>query len=239
MNLAVIPARYGSTRLPGKPLLSETGRPLLSYVHERVLRARTIDRVLVATDDERILAAARDFGAEAVMTDAGHTTGTDRAFEAASSLDPRPAVVVNVQGDEPETDPADLDRLVEALLADPGCAVATLAYPLPDGPDDPSTVKVVVDHRGRALYFSRAAIPHFRDGGGERLGHAGIYAFRYEALTRFVSLPRSPLEVAESLEQNRALWWGMDIRVALTAHRPFSVDTPEDYETFKRRNPTP
>jgi 3-deoxy-manno-octulosonate cytidylyltransferase (CMP-KDO synthetase) len=238
-TVAVIPARYDSVRLPGKPLLCETGKYLVQHVYEQVLLASRVDDVWVATDDERIAAAVRSFQGKAVLTRGDHLSGTDRVAEAVASLDPRPDVVLNVQGDEPEIEPADLDLLVETLLADSSAAIATLAVPLPDGPGDASQVKVVIDHQGRALYFSRAAIPHFRQGGGSWLGHVGVYAFTADALERFVALAPSPLEEAEKLEQNRALWWGMPICVGLAQSRPRSIDTPEDYQSYLLRSANP
>ncbi len=232
---AVIPARYASTRLPGKPLLRDTGRYLVEHVYLRVREAASLSRVLIATDDQRILSAALAFGAEAVMTDPRHESGTDRVHEAASALVPVPDIVINVQGDEPEIDPSDIDALVAALEADRGCGMATLAYEFEGPADDPSLVKVVTDESGRALYFSRSAVPFYRDGDGPRLGHIGVYGFRMEALSRFVSLGEAPIEKAEKLEQNRALWRGMPVKVVMTRNRPKSIDTPRDYEEFKRR----
>jgi 3-deoxy-manno-octulosonate cytidylyltransferase (CMP-KDO synthetase) len=232
---AVIPARYASKRLPGKPLLRGTGKYLVEHVWERVRGAKSIDRIVVATDDERIREAAASFGAEAVLTRPDHPSGTDRVFEAAQGLDPRPSVVLNVQGDEPEVDPADLDALVDSLARDETAGMATLAFPLSEGADDPGVVKVVTDGEGRALYFSRLPIPYHREGSGSWLGHVGVYAFRWEALERFTGLPPSPLEKAEKLEQNRALYWGLPVRVAEARSRPESIDTPQDYERFLAR----
>ncbi len=232
---AVIPARYGSTRLPGKPLLRDTGRYLIEHVWLRVRQSKRISRVVIATDDLRILAAAEGFGAEAVMTSPSHPSGTDRAAEAAAAISPAPEIVVNVQGDEPEIDPADLDALVDAVDSDPDAGMATLAYEFEGDAGEPSLVKVVTDSSGRALYFSRAAVPFYREGSGPRLEHIGVYAFRAGTLRRFVGLPESPIEKAEKLEQNRALWWGIPIKVVRTRNRPASIDTPADYESFKRR----
>lgn len=231
---AVIPARYASTRLPGKPLLVAGGKQIIQHVWERVARSRAVERVLVATDDERIRDAVAAFGGEAVLTRPDHPSGTDRVHEAAAGLRPRPRVVLNVQGDEPDVDPADLDALVALLGEHPDADIATLAVPL-DDPGDASLVKVVVDRAGRALYFSRAAVPHFRDGGGRWLGHMGVYAFRWAGLEAFVRHPAAPLEEAEKLEQNRALWWGMTVVVGRAARLPLSIDTRQDYETFSRR----
>jgi 3-deoxy-manno-octulosonate cytidylyltransferase (CMP-KDO synthetase) len=245
--VAIIPARFGSTRLPGKPLSEIHGKTLIQRVHERVRDARCLDRVLVATDDERIAAAVRVFGGEAVMTWAGHATGTDRLAEAASALEAE--IVVNVQGDEPLLEPAAIDAVVRALQEDASLPMATLSVPLRDAEEmlSPSVVKVVTDARGMALYFSRRPLPFMRAAGGdERLAaeyavarglarkHVGLYAYRHAALTRFASLPPSPLEVAEGLEQLRALHHGMGIRVVeRTGDGGVAVDTPEDLERVR------
>ncbi|MCH7719427.1 MAG: 3-deoxy-manno-octulosonate cytidylyltransferase [Planctomycetes bacterium] len=164
--MAIIPARYASTRFPGKPLCAETGRPLIEHVYERVAVARSIGKVIVATDDERIAEAVRTFGGEVVMTRRDHPSGTDRVAEVAADLEAD--IIVNIQGDEPEIEPAFIDRLVDALRADADVAMATLACPFSAAaeadPSDPSTVKVVVDRRGRALYFSRSVIPYAKSG---------------------------------------------------------------------------
>ena len=240
----IIPARLESTRLPRKLLLAETGRPLIAHTVERVLRAAdesggAVSRVLVAADDPALLEAARTAGAEAVMTRPDHACGTDRVAEAASAIPED--VVVNVQGDEPEVD---LAHVVTAagLLDGRDEPMGTLAYPLRSRRDleDPNLVKVVVDRRGRALYFSRAPVPFPRDGAPEGgdwgLGHIGIYVYRKEFLARYASLPRSALEERERLEQLRALEAGEVVRVAVVAP-PLgrAVDTREDYDEFRRR----
>jgi 3-deoxy-manno-octulosonate cytidylyltransferase (CMP-KDO synthetase) len=246
--VAIIPARFGSTRLPGKPLSDIHGRTMIEYVHERVRRARTIDRILVATDDERVAAAVRAFGGEAVLTSPLHATGTDRLAEAARASEAD--VVVNVQGDEPMLDPAGIDAAVEPLLADPSLPMATLSLPLRDVEEmlSPSVVKVVTDARGDALYFSRSPIPHVRIDapGGPRAAaeaaiarglarkHVGLYVFRREALLRFAALPPSPLEAAEGLEQLRALQNGIRIRVVpMDGGGGVAVDTPQDLERVR------
>jgi 3-deoxy-manno-octulosonate cytidylyltransferase (CMP-KDO synthetase) len=241
--VAIIPARFGSTRLPGKPLSDIHGRPLIELVHERVRRARRPDRVLVATDDERIASAVRGFGGEAVMTSAHHATGTDRLAEAAQGTGAD--LVVNVQGDEPLLDPAAIDLAVSALEEDPALPMATLSLPLREVEEmlSPAVVKVVTDARSDALYFSRSPIPHFRSEGDGRAAareaverglarkHVGLYAYRRDALVRFASLPPSPLERAEGLEQLRALHHGMRIRVvAMSGEGSVAVDTPQDLE---------
>jgi 3-deoxy-manno-octulosonate cytidylyltransferase (CMP-KDO synthetase) len=246
--VAIIPARYASTRLPGKPLSDIHGRTMIERVYERARAARSVDRVLVATDDERIAAAVRGFGGEAVMTSPAHATGTDRLAEAARGSDAE--IVVNVQGDEPMLDPAGIDAAAGALLADPALPMATLSLPLRsvDEMMAPSVVKVVTDARGDALYFSRSPVPHVRLGAGTDLRaaaeaavarglarkHVGLYAYRREALLRFASLPPSPLEEAEGLEQLRALAHGMRIRVVpVEGEGGVAVDTPEDLERVR------
>lgn len=248
--IAVIPARYASMRFPGKPLADRTGKPLIQHVHETVARARRIRRVVVATDDQRIFDAVARFGGEAVMT-GEHPNGTSRIAEAIDKLYPpsaggAPDVIVNVQGDEPEIDPAVIDALVDALQHDAGAPMATVASPLPEDGDeakDPNVVKVVVDRRGRALYFSRAPIPHHRDpdpptpGGSapSHLRHLGLYAYRRAFLPTYLALPATPLELAEKLEQLRVLEHGHPIAVVLTPTSHPGIDTPEQYEAFVQR----
>ena len=237
MAILVIPARYGSKRLPGKPLLCETGRPLVMHVLDAASRATRVTRALVATDDERILAAVREAGGCAMLTSAAHSCGTERVAEVASLI-PGDEPVVNLQGDEPEIDPADIDLLIETLVST-GAAIATLAAPIEDEAEfrDPSVVKVVTDADGNALYFSRAPIPHDRDGDGaaDRWHHLGIYAFTRAALRDFAARPPSPLERTEKLEQLRALESGMRIRVAFVKKAPPGIDTIKAYRDFVRR----
>ena len=229
---AVIPARYASARLPGKPLLAETGKPLIQHVWERVAEAERLTTVVVATDDERIRAAVEGFGGRVVMTRDDHPSGTDRVAEVAEGLDAD--VLVNVQGDEPEIDPADLDRLV-ARLEGTDDDIATLARPFgADEADtfaDPHAVKVVFDAAGRALYFSRSPIPHGTDPEGGWL-HLGVYAFRRPALLRFAGAPPSALETRERLEQLRALEMGMTLGVVVTHNDALGIDTEDDYARF-------
>lgn len=240
--VVVIPARLASTRLPRKLLLAESGRPLIHHVYERAAAASRAADVVIATDSEEIRDAARAFGAAAVMTSPDHTSGTDRVAEAIRGLDgPQPDLVVNVQGDEPELDPGLIDRLIEVMAAcqDP---MGTLAEPLQDPGDleRPHVVKVVCDLAGRALYFSRAPIPHARDvadaGALRPLRHVGIYAYRPAFLQEFCRLAPTALEQAERLEQLRALARGHRIRVEVippTGAR--GIDTREDYDAFLAR----
>jgi len=236
--VAIIPARYASTRLPGKPLLAETGKPLIQHVVEMVRKARGVERIVVATDDERIARAVRQFGAEAVMTSANCRTGTDRLAEAASLLAlAAEDIVVNVQGDEPEMPPECVDLLVETLKTGEA-PMATLVTTLAGSEArDPNKVKVVFDEAGRALYFSRAKIPHDRDGAGgvDYFLHLGVYAYRAGFLKVFAAMESTPAEQAEKLEQLRALERGYDIAVGVVDYEGAGIDTPEDYAGFVRR----
>ena len=227
----VIPARYGSTRLPGKSLISLAGKPLIQWVLEAVSRARRLDDVCVATDDARIREAVERCGGRVVMTRADHPSGTDRVAEAVAGLEA--GIVINIQGDEPLIDPALIDRLAERMLADETWDMATAATPIrPGEAQAPSVVKVVFDRDRRALYFSRAVIPHVRDAGAdaERLywRHVGLYAYRRAFLQRLVATPPCALERAEKLEQLRALHIGARIAVLEAADAGRGVDTPED-----------
>jgi 3-deoxy-manno-octulosonate cytidylyltransferase (CMP-KDO synthetase) len=228
--IGVIPARWQATRLPGKPLAEIAGQPMIRHVYERASQAATLARVLVATDDERVLAAVRAFGGEAVLTSSDHRSGTDRVAEAAEPLSAD--VVVNIQGDEPLIDPAAIDSLVAPFDSEPGLSMTTLATPIRHGEEikDPGVVKVVVDRQGYALYFSRYPIPYVRGqgAGAQRLKHLGLYAYRADFLQAFSRLEPTPLEQAEALEQLRALENGERIFVVLTEHDAVSVDTPED-----------
>ncbi len=246
--LGVIPARFASTRFPGKPLAPLGGRTLLERVWRRASEAQRVERLVVATDDPRIAEACRGFGAEAVMTSPDHASGTDRAAEVALKLDRAFTVVLNVQGDEPFVSGTSLDRLVEAFDGERPPEMATLSEPLgaPDELFDPNVVKVVTTLDGRALYFSRAPIPYhrggatrlspdFRDALAERAGgllgyrkHQGIYAYRRETLLALTRLRPSPLERDEGLEQLRALEAGLTIRVFPSDFHSVAVDTPED-----------
>jgi len=248
--LAVIPARYASTRFPGKPLARVGPRSLLEEVWRRVVACKRIERVVVATEDERIVEACRRFGADALLTSPGHPSGTDRVAEVAMKLDRGYSVVLNVQGDEPFVTPTSLEALVAAFEEPPVPDMATLAEPLETVEEvfDPNVVKVVTTQDGRALYFSRSPIPYYRAPGGPLapdfapalrlrpdrlrgyLKHQGIYAFRRETLLALRRLPPSALERDEGLEQLRALQAGWTIRVLSSDFRSVAVDTPADLD---------
>jgi 3-deoxy-manno-octulosonate cytidylyltransferase (CMP-KDO synthetase) len=239
---AIIPARMGSTRFPGKVLAARTGRPLIQHVYEAASRAASVGRVVVATDDARVMEAVRGFGGDAVMTRGDHPSGTSRLAEAAGALGLGPGeVVVNVQGDEPELDPGFIDAGVRALRAT-DAPMATVAVPLGAGEDasNPNLVKVVLGLDGTALYFSRSVIPFVRDPGSVAnpapLCHVGLYVYRREFLDAYVALEPTELERVESLEQLRVLAHGHRIAVAVMDARGFGgIDTPEQYEAFVRR----
>lgn len=228
----VIPARYGSTRLPGKPLVCIAGKPMIQRVYERARLARKAHQVIVATDDERIVQAVKGFGGEARMTRSEHRTGTERVAEVAAHVDG--TVFVNVQGDEPLLDPAAVDVAVSSLLEEPEAAVATVATPIkvPGDIMDPNVVKVVLDFDGNALYFSRAPVPWVRDTASRtpvrHLKHLGLYVFQREALLEYPTLPQGEIERIEQLEQLRWLENGWKIRVAEVERDAVSVDVPED-----------
>jgi 3-deoxy-manno-octulosonate cytidylyltransferase (CMP-KDO synthetase) len=230
--IVVIPARYGSTRLPGKPLVPLAGQPMIQRVYARAKLAQTVHRVIVATDDERIIKAVEGFGGEARMTRPDHRTGTERVAEVAARE--TGDVFVDVQGDEPLLDPAAVDAAVSALLSDSGTSVSTVATPikLPADIMDPNVCKVVLDFDENALYFSRAPIPWVRDTAAKlqvrHLKHLGLYVFRRDALLEYPTLPQGELERIEQLEQLRWLENGWKIRVAEVEHDAISVDVPED-----------
>ena len=235
--VGIIPARWGSTRFPGKALHEIAGKPLLRHVWERCRRAKKLDRLIIATDDFRIAEAAFDWGGEVAMTSANHGSGTDRIAEVASKLK-QFAHVINIQGDEPLIDPKLIDRLVRELERDKTLEMITAAHPFADPreAESPHQVKVVVNQNGEALYFSRAAIPFMRDASTrpQYFRHQGIYGYRRDLLLRFVRWKTSPLERAESLEQLRALENGVKIQVVMTGTGSPGVDTPEDARTMER-----
>ena len=240
-TVAVIPARYASQRFPGKPLALIGGKPMIVHVMERAARARLVDGVLVATDDERIAEAVRSHGGEAVMTPADIRSGSDRiALEAREMTGTE--IIVNVQGDEPLIPPEMIDEAVRPLLGDPSIEAGTLVRRLRSAADldNPNIHKVVLDRSGRCLYFSRAAVPYGRGMSREELlasfpvyGHIGLYVFRREFLMEFTSMTQTPLELAEQLEQLRILEHGRTLHAVVTAHESIAVDTPADLERVR------
>ena len=241
--LGVIPARYASSRFPGKALVSIAGKTMLQHVWERASQARYLTGVAIATDDERIRAAAQGFGARVVMTRSDHASGTDRVAEVASASDAE--WVVNVQGDEPTLDPAAIDAAILGVLDQDDAVMGTLKTRIyrPEVVQDPNVVKVVTDHAGNALYFSRTPIPYVRQPGetADYFKHIGLYIYRRDFLLAYPDLPVGPLERAERLEQLRALENGYKIRVVETDYDAMGVDTPEDWqhvvELFEKTSP--
>lgn len=228
-TLCVIPARYASTRLPGKPLADICGKPMICRVLERASRAQKPEKVIVATDDERIYDVVRAEGGEAILTRADHPTGTDRLAEVAEAY-PEVDLIVNVQGDEPLIKPSVIDDLIAPFEMDENLPMATVMVRMDDAAEqlNPNNVKVIVDKLGYALYFSRSLVPYPRAAAGPVYKHIGIYAYRRDFLLRYARLEPTPLERAESLEQLRALENGYGIRVLETDCRFVGVDTPED-----------
>ena len=233
--IAVIPSRYASTRLPGKPLVDICGKPMVQHVYERVRQVSLFDEVLVATDDERIVRAVTAFGGNACMTSPDCPSGSDRLIEVASS---HPAdIYVNVQGDVPLVEPSSIERLARVMLENPDLQMGTLCYPVSEQQaQNPNLVKVVRAHNGNALYFSRSPIPFPRSGGiaPSYFGHLGMYAYRREFLMNFGNLPWSSLENTEKLEQLRVLQAGIAIRVLEVEPSGPGVDTPEDLVEVRR-----
>ena len=224
--VAVIPSRFNATRLPGKPLADIGGRPMIEHVYRRAAAARRVDAVVVATDDPRIAAAVESFGGIARMTRSTHRTGTDRLAEVAADL--QAEIVLNVQGDEPLMDPGTIDAVVEPLLADGTLEMSTACTTLAAADhSNPNVVKVVRDLQGNALYFSRAPLRAADK-------HLGLYGYRRAFLLRFAQLEPTPLELAESLEQLRALEHGVRIRTIVTPYDSIGVDTPEDLERVRQ-----
>ena len=242
--MLVIPARRRSTRLPDKLLLRQTGKTVLQHTYEAACQTRRPDLVLIATDDVEIAREARQFGACVVMTSRNCPSGTDRVAEAIRQIDSA-ELVINLQGDEPEIDPAAVDRLVESLLANPAAAMATLATPIRDRTmlDDPACVKVVFAPDGKAMYFSRSAIPHVREWDDAHLRaqpplfyqHIGVYAYRRELLLRLAQLPPGRFEQLENLEQLRVLEHGETILITEIDEPTCGIDTPADYAAFVER----
>ena len=232
--LGVIPARYRSSRFPGKALAPIAGKSIIQHVFERASRSGYLTRLLIATDDERIYAEARRFGADARMTRDDHPSGTDRAAEVASAE--TADLIVNIQGDEPLIEPQAIDAAVLALVDDPHIPMGTLMKRIEDRRElsDPNVVKVVTDRFGNALYFSRSTIPHHRDRGAAHYKHIGLYVYRRDFLLGYSRMPVGPLERVERLEQLRALENGHPIRVVQTEYESLGVDTPEDLERVSK-----
>jgi 3-deoxy-manno-octulosonate cytidylyltransferase (CMP-KDO synthetase) len=237
MSIAIIiPARYASTRLPGKPLIEVGGKPIIQWVYEKSSQSKLADKVIVATDDQRIFDAVKAFGGKVEITRADHQSGSDRIFEVMDK-NPDITIAVNVQGDEPLITPESIDSAIEALTGDKTADISTLIREIDDEAEikNPNVVKVVFDNQYNALYFSRSAIPHHRNTGkAKNYAHIGLYAYKKEALERMTKLPQSPLELAESLEQLRALQNGMKIKTTIVNYKPIGIDTPDDVEEFKK-----
>jgi len=253
--LACIPARYGSTRFAGKVLAKDTGKYLIQHTYERACLAKLPQKVIIAADDEKVVAAAKSFGAECILTSTEHKSGTDRIAEAVADIDVE--IVVNLQADEPEIDPENIDYLAELLIKNPDYPMATLAAGFQSAEQiaDPNIVKAVVSacvsdasheprvtrhELGRAIYFSRASIPYDREKSGvgkvqQYLRHIGIYAYRKEFLLKITALPQTSLEKIEKLEQLRAIENGFPILVGKVEHTCDGVDTPEQYAEFVAR----
>ncbi len=235
--LGIIPARYASSRLPGKPLADLEGKTMLQRVFERAQRASTPDRLMIATDNEKVAEQAREFAGQdgVIMTNAEHPSGTDRCREVLDQLANDYDVVINIQGDEPFLPPEHIDTIA-TLFRDPDTGIGTLARTMedPEEASDPHRVKVVFDRNGNALYFSRSIIPYSKHNETSRFEHIGIYGYRADVLRHITTLPPSSLEKAESLEQLRWLEHGIRIKVGLTEATSLSIDTPEDLEKARK-----
>ena len=234
--LGVIPARFSSTRFPGKVLALIAGKTMLQHVYERAALSTYLSSILIATDDERVYSAAKNFGARVRMTRSDHLSGTDRVAEAASAVDAE--IVVNIQGDEPLIDPAAIDAAILPMVHEPELVMGTLKKRIEDAREitDPNVVKVVTNHAGDAIYFSRCAIPFEREKSVNTpyFKHIGLYVYQRDFLLAYSALPVGPLEAAERLEQLRALENGLRIRVVETEYESLGVDTPEDLERVTR-----
>jgi 3-deoxy-manno-octulosonate cytidylyltransferase (CMP-KDO synthetase) len=238
--IAVIPARYSSKRYPGKVLAKDTGKFLIQHTFERAALARLPEKVLIATDDEKVIEACQSFGAECVLTSTEHNSGTDRIAEAAANIDAE--IIINLQADEPEIEPDNIDYVAQLLLDNPDCPMATLAAEFQNVEQiaDPNIVKVITDDNNRAIYFSRSAIPYDRTKSGignikQYLRHLGIYAYRKEFLLKITALPQTPLEITEKLEQLRAIENGFGILIGKVEHTCNGIDTPQQYNEFVKR----
>lgn len=232
----IIPARYGSSRLEGKPLLKANDKPIIQWVWEKASKCPLVDRVIVATDDERIFYACKDFGAEVEMTSTEHKSGSDRIAEVASRH-PEIGYIINLQGDEPLIEQANIELVIKGVLEDEKADISTLLREIKDEEEaqNPNLVKCVFDVNNYAMYFSRSKIPYERNTGKSKIyGHLGIYGYKREALFKMTQLPQTTYEMAESLEQLRALQNGMKIKVAIVDNIPVGIDTMEDFEKFKK-----
>lgn len=232
----IIPARYGSSRLEGKPLLRANNKPIIQWVWEKASKCPLVDRVIIATDDERIFNVCKDFGAEVEMTSTEHKSGSDRIAEVAERH-PEIAYIINLQGDEPLIEQANIELVIKGVLEDENADISTLLREIKDEEEaqNPNLVKCVFDVNNYALYFSRSKIPYERNAGKSKIyGHLGIYGYKREALFKMTKLPQTSYEQAESLEQLRALQNGMKIKVAVVDNIPVGIDTLEDFEKFKR-----
>lgn len=237
MSIAVIiPARYASIRLPGKPLIEIQDKPIIQWVYERVAQSKLVNSVIVATDDERIYKAVKAFGGDVVMTSPTHHSGSDRIAEIVGN-NPEIKVAVNVQGDEPMINPDSIDIAINCLLSDSSADMATLIREITDKEEinNPNIVKAVVDTTGKALYFSRSPIPYERTKGyAKYYGHIGLYVYRREALLKLTKLEQTDLEKAECLEQLRALQNGFTIKTVAVDYKPIGIDTAEDLKEFEK-----
>ena len=232
----IIPARYGSSRLEGKPLLRANNKPIIQWVWEKASKCPLVDRVIIATDDERIFNVCKDFGAEVEMTSTEHKSGSDRIAEVAERH-PEIAYIINLQGDEPLIEQANIELVIKGVLEDENADISTLLREIKDEDEaqNPNLVKCVFDVNNYAMYFSRSKIPYERNAGKSKIyGHLGIYGYKREALFKMTKLPQTSYEQAESLEQLRALQNGMKIKVAVVDNIPLGIDTLEDFEKFKR-----
>ena len=232
----IIPERYGSSRLEGKPLLKANDKPIIQWVWEKASKCPLVDRVIVATDDERIFNSCKDFGAEVEMTSTNHKSGSDRIAEVASRH-PEIGYIINLQGDEPLIEQANIELVIKGVLEDEKADISTLLREIKDEEEaqNPNLVKCVFDVNNYAMYFSRSKIPYERNSGKSKIyGHLGIYGYKREALFKMTQLPQTTYEMAESLEQLRALQNGMKIKVAIVDNIPVGIDTMEDFEKFKK-----
>lgn len=232
----IIPARYGSSRLEGKPLLRANNKPIIQWVWEKASKCPLVDRVIIATDDERIFNVCKDFGAEVEMTSTEHKSGSDRIAEVAERY-PEIAYIINLQGDEPLIEQANIELVIKGVLEDEKADISTLLREIKDEDEaqNPNLVKCVFDVDNYAMYFSRSKIPYERNAGKSKIyGHLGIYGYKREALFKMTKLSQTTYEQSESLEQLRALQNGMKIKVAVVDNIPVGIDTLEDFEKFKR-----